>query len=366
MIDEDELLPLVVENGSGKCKIGFGTEDAPRYIFQNCIRQSSIEDFYIGDDAQNRRDLSFSYPIQHGVITDWDDMQKIWDNCFYQKLQIIPKCQPILLTEPPLNPIINRERMAQTMFELYNFPSLSIVSKDLLSSYTACRTSGIILGLGDGVIYVTPFYEGHTLPHVVTKLDFGGHDLTEYLMSLLSMNNYSFSTTSEREIVQDIKETCCYIATDYNLEKQKAIHDPTMKKKYSLSEGDNIFLAEERFKCPEALFQPSLLGFKSKGIHEILYDTIMNCDIDMRRDLCSGVILSGGTSHFPGLAERLKKELAEIAPARIRIISNTESQYFSWIGGSILSTLSLFKSFWIKKSDYEEFGPSIVRRNVFY
>ncbi|KAF7142474.1 hypothetical protein RHSIM_Rhsim05G0005000 [Rhododendron simsii] len=304
---------------------GFAGDDAPYVVFPSVIghprnKQAMVgigqKDMYFGDEAQARRGvLRLDYPVDHGIVRDWEAMERLWVNV---------EEHPVLLTEAPLNPKINREKMVEIMFESFEVPATYIAIQAVLSLYGSGRTTGIFTDSGEGVTHVVPIYEGYALSHAVQRLDLAGKNLTEYLTKILAEEEGCLLTTSAgREIVRDIKERLTYVSMDFEKEIAKSKESSELEKQYALPDGQE--------------------------------GDVCKCGAEW------------GTTLIPGLADRLLKELSSMAHpgVRVRVVAPPERKYSVWIGGSILASLSSFQQMWISKYEYMESGASIVHMKCF-
>lgn len=367
--------PVVVDNGSGVIKAGFAGEEQPKCVFPSFVGRpkhlmmmvGGLEgELFVGKEAdQNRGILKLRYPMSHGVVQDWNDMERIWAHVYDKtNLAINSEEHPVLLTEAPRNPRKNREKAAEVFFETFNAPALFISPQATLSLYASGRTTGVVLDSGDGVTHAVPVYQGYALPHAITRADIGGRDITQHLQLLLRKAGYVFHTSAEFEVVRAVKEATCYVAFNPQKEEALELESRNAYQSYKLPDGRPLQIGPERFRAPELLFNPSLIGLEYRGVHACLVDSIFKADLDLRKTLFKQVVLAGGSTKFPGFGDRLLNEVRKMAPKdiKIRISASPERQFAAWIGGSILASLATFKTMWIRRDQYEEDGNKVVNR----
>mmetsp|Transcript_23589 Transcript_23589/g.54915 ORF Transcript_23589/g.54915 Transcript_23589/m.54915 type:complete len:383 (+) Transcript_23589:93-1241(+) len=373
---DDVKTPLVIDNGSGHMKAGLTDKDAPSAVFPAVVgrakhdvmmpgAQERAEDYFVGEAALSKKGvLQLSYPVAHGIVKDWTDMEKVWHHTFFDVLRVNPEEHPVVITEAPLNPKKNRERMLEMLFEKFSVPASYVVIQAVMSLYSYGRTTGCVVDSGDGVTHVVPVYEGFSLPHAIQRLDLAGRDLSEYMAKILTEGGCSMVSSSEKEIVRDMKEKACYVCQDgFDEELKKAEARPTdFEHIYTLPDGHTVSLGTERFRVPEVLFNPMMSGRELPGMHISTHKAVQLCEVDLRRDLYKNILLSGGTTMFRGIDQRLTTEIKALAPNNVdvKVVAMEQRRYMVWLGASIVTQLSNFERMLIWKRDYDEVGPGIV------
>ncbi|KAL6451281.1 Actin-2 [Candida maltosa Xu316] len=364
--------PVVIDNGSGNLKAGFAGEEKPKTFasaiigrpkYQKIMAAEPQDQLYIGNSAQeNRGLLKISYPIEHGIVNNWSDMEKLWYHTYTHDLKIQSEEHPLLITEAPLNPRSNRNKMCQILFENFNIPCIYISIQAVLSLYASGRTTGVVIDSGDGVSHIVPVYEGFSLPPSIKRMDIAGRDITESLsFNIRRMSGISMRSSSEMEIVRLIKEQCCFISKDPARDEKGNNQSSDLFSSYKLPDGHEIQLGVERFRAPEILFNPQLIGDESPGLHELTSLSIAKTDLDLRSTLYQNIILSGGNTLLKNFGDRMLKELKDLQQPqqKVKIYAPPERKYSTWIGGSILAGLSTFKKMWVTSEEYHE-NPDII------
>lgn len=370
----DILQPVVIDNGSGSIKAGFAGDSEPKSCFWNMVgspKYSRVmlggisEEKFIGKNAQEHRGLlKLHYPMEKGIIQDWDSMEEIWEHLYRDELGCKPDMHPVLLTESPLNPARNRARMAEVFFETFQVPAMHVSIQAVLSLYASGRVTGVVLDSGDGVTQVVPVYEGYAIPNAIRRMDVAGRCISKNLLLLLRKSGYNFISSSEHEIVRMLKEKMCFVSPNPSKDIKEFLPVYTKQDEYILPDSQVLQLGTERFMAPEILFQPDLIGSEQNGVHSMLNDSISGCDMDLRRMLYGNIVLAGGSTLFKGFGERLihetKSQLRQ-RDLKIKICAPPERKYSTWIGGSILASLNSFKKLWVTMDEYQE-DPEIIHK----
>lgn len=358
---------IVLDPGTGMMKAGFCGDDAPRAVIPSVVGspEDGGDDKFVGEEAQAKRDiLALKNPIEQGVITDWDTMEKLLDHTFYSGLRVAPEEAALVFTEPTPTAKADREKILEVMFEKFRCPAVYANAAAVFGLYAAGRTTGLAVDAGAGQTVAVPVYDGVIEPHAVEKFNMAGNDLTDYLMKILGERDYSFSTDAERQIVSEMKEKLCYMAEDFEQEMQTAANGNTLDKTYELPDGKVVTLGNERFRCPEAIFLPGLMGKEGCGLPEAVYQSVLKNTVDLRASFFSNIVLTGGNTMFTGMQERFQKAISALAPptAVVKVLAPPERKFSNWIGGSIVGSLDSFKTIWISQQEYQAEGAAIVHR----
>jgi len=379
---------VVCDNGTGFVKCGFAGDNFPAAVFpclvgrpmlryEESLGDHELKDIVVGTAAsEQRQQLEVTYPISNGIVQNWEDMGHIWDHTFYDVLKVDPPECKILLTDPPLNPTKNREKTIEVMFEKYNFGAVFIQIQAVLTLYAQGLLTGLVVDSGDGVTHVVPVVDGYSFPHLTKRLNIAGRHITSYLIDLLLRRGYAFNRTADFETAREIKEKLCYVSIDYKREYQLGLETTILVKQYTLPDGRVIKIGPERFQAPEALFTPELIDMEGDGLSGAVFRCIQEMDIDNRMSLYQHIVLSGGSTMYPGLPSRLEKEIREqyvrvvlkgnkegLKKLRLRIEDPPRRKHMVYLGGAVLAGIMKDQpEFWITKQEYEEEGFNCLRK----
>lgn len=379
---------IVCDNGTGFVKCGFEGENFPAATFpciigkpvlrfEETLCDQELKDIVVGEDCSRlRNQLEVSYPIKNGIIQDWEGMGHVWDHMLYENLKAEPSECKILLSDPPLNPTRNRQKLVQTMFETYNFSGLSIQINAILTLYAQGLLTGLVVDSGDGVTNIVPVIDGYSFPHATKRVNIAGHHITSYLIELLLRRGYALNRTSDFETAREIKERLCYISYDFKREIQLGTETTVLVKDYMLPDGRVIRVGTERFQAPEALFNPELIDIEGAGLADLVFQCIQGMDIDHRLVLYQHIVLNGGSTMYPGLPSRLEEEVRlrylnnvlqgnkqGLKKFRLRIEDPPSRKYMVYLGGSVLAGIMKDEPhFWISRQEYEEEGLRCLQK----
>ncbi|XP_038071385.1 actin, muscle-like [Patiria miniata] len=375
---EGGVRAVVIQSGSFSCKAGFAGEDFPSAVFPCVVGKPRFKGItpgvghkasFVGHEALKRRSvLSLKSPIERGLVRDWDGLEKVWHHTFDNELRVPSEDHPVLLTEVPLSSNESREKMAQIMFETFNVPAFYLANQAKLSMCSSGRLTGMVVHVGHGVSYAVPVSEGFALKHATLRQDLAGQDLTEYLSDMLFARGLISKSAADSELAREIKEQMCRLALNFQPEMARLASDPSLAKDYRLPDSKVITVSKEQLQCPEALLRPLVMGINAPGLCQLAVDSIEKCESSLREDMYANIVLSGGSSLFPGLADRLKLEVerhleqSTTGAPEVNIVAPPDRRYSSWMGGAILPTLPTFRHIWVSRQEYQESGPGIVHQ----
>ena len=393
--DENSPPPVVLDNGTGYVKCGFASaEESPPIVFPSCVGRRVVrfeEALYnsslsspqqnglvvVGQDCiDNRQNYEVSYPIKNGIVTSWPDMILVWEHAIYDELKLTKEeigNRTILLTEAPQNPIKNREKMVEIMFTHFGFKGVFVHVQAVLTLYSQGLMTGLVLDSGDGVSHVVPVIDGFTKRQATKRLDIAGRTVTERLIELLGRRGYAVGRTNDVDSIREMKESVCFVAKERKRWLRLARETTACAESYELPDGRRIKVESERFMAPEIMFEPSLVGVESVGVSELVFECVQECDMDSRMTMYENIVLSGGSTTFPGFGERLKKDLVDLYKERIlksdpnanvaksvnrvNVETPADRKYSVFVGGSVLANIMKDNDkFWVTRQEYEKLG----------
>lgn len=382
---------LVLDQGTGFVKVGFAGENFPRHIFPSLVGRPmlradqalesgmELKDIMCGDEAAAaRHSLNVDYPVVNGIIRNWEDIEHLWNYTFYERMQIDPKEYKVLLTEPPGNPTDNRKKLVERMFEKYEFGACNVSIQAMLTLYAQGLLTGVVVDSGDGVTHCVAVYDGFVPQTLIRRLDIAGRHITKYLIKLMLLRGYAFNTTADVETVRAIKEAHCYVAYDIEQERKLANDTTVLERKFTLPDGRVVTCGRERFEAPEAMFNPGLVDVEQKGVSDMVFDMIQDADIDTRAEYYKHIVLSGGSSMYPGLPTRLERDIKDrylnevlggnadrLKKFKIRIEDPPRRKHMVFLGGSVLADLLKDReAFWATREEYLEQGVHRVIEKI--
>ncbi|OBZ82440.1 Actin-like protein 6A [Choanephora cucurbitarum] len=381
--------------------------------------------YFIGDNKINkfRSQMEITHPLQDGLVNDWDAYEAIWHATFDDMLRIRPEEHPLLCTEPAWNTKENREKTIELAFEKFEFPAFYLVPDAVMTAFSVGRATALVLDSGAGVTSAVPVYDGFVLNRGVLHQPLAGNRLAEKIQEQLKAElNYtitprfkiakkkpveldqqpelelnaceglreSFEQDQILKIINEYKETVCQLS-DVTYDEGLLSSRPKML--FEFPDGYQHQFGIERYRVSELLFQPNMNQQQKGeeeprqqqeeeeqdtnqekeseekqllGVHDLVYNSISACDIDLRPLLFNNVVVTGGNTLIQGFNERLNYELPLKAPAskiKIHAAGNaTERKSSSWLGGSIVASLGTFHQLWISRQEYEEHGVSVIHR----
>ncbi|XP_072930277.1 uncharacterized protein [Epargyreus clarus] len=376
MSSDSSSIGVVLDVGSLDTKAGFAGEAFPRCIVPTTVgrfcRHGLIDGFpdvYFAKEAIRNRGVSnLTWPVKDGMIDNWEEMEKFWHHIFYKELHVAPEQAQILHAVHPLTPRRHKERMAEILFESFMIRDLYLATSSALCLHASGRTSGVVWENGFSCCYSSPVFEGFPLKHATVCSKFNGQALSDRLNMLLQKKGYSFTTPTYKEILDQIKAKLCYVSKDFDAEVASHAATGDSHVRYDLPDGQHVLLGQERYMCPEILFRPTLHSDQPSIVDDIC-NSISKCDIDYKPLFFNNVVISGGSSMFPGLPERLGVELTkrviDLPGITAEVDALSSRSIAVWAGGSIMASLSTIHAFWMTRAQYEDVGSDSVNRKFY-
>eukprot|EP00361_Fabrea_salina_P005550 CAMPEP_0202439728 /NCGR_PEP_ID=MMETSP1345-20130828/36315_1 /ASSEMBLY_ACC=CAM_ASM_000843 /TAXON_ID=342563 /ORGANISM="Fabrea Fabrea salina" /LENGTH=377 /DNA_ID=CAMNT_0049054273 /DNA_START=952 /DNA_END=2085 /DNA_ORIENTATION=- len=372
---------LICDNGTGYLKVGWSSSNFPDLTvpcligrpnrhFQSLTGEMGRE--YVGHDAMKfGNSVDLFRPLEHGIIEDWEGMLKLWEYTFLDQMSFDFGNTRILLSEAPMNPVKNREVMCEHMFETFGFEGLKVEIQATLALYAQGLMTGLVVDSGEGVTHCIPIYKGSIINNAIERINVAGRTLTAYMLKLLGIRGYHFDYSFDFELVREIKEKSCFVSPNIKEDRELSRTTTALEQDFQLPDGSWVRVGRERFEAPEALFNPGLLQIDEPGFAELVFNSLMKAPIDNRKDLMKSIVMSGGSTMFPGMVNRVTKELKklhkdyrernrtiheqEVPKVKIKVEDPPYRRYSVFIGAAAYANiLQEQPEAWVSKADWEE------------
>ena len=403
MEDSEQSPVIVIDNGSGYIKAGYSNQSSPeiyipsvvgreilRYgekidieqiraekkkseqkkLIKQMIKEHYLKQIMIGDEIIGFRSLlELTHPITEGVIVDEEDLYRLWEYTLTEKLHIQDLSdKKIIVTEAPLNPLENKQKIFEILFEKLGVGAVNIEPQAKCSLFAEGIDTGIVLDSGDGVTHCIPVSDGNILKYSIERMDIAGRHITEYLCRLLQKKGYAFNSSADFEFVRELKEKYCFVSNDIESDRKLERETSYYNSYHLLPDETRIRISDEKFEAPEILFNPYLIGKEYDGIPLMMMKSINNCPVDCRPGLYKNIILSGASTLFPGFASRVENEIKNLykqttlkntkdkkIKININVIDSPKRKYSVFIGASIIANHyndSENDDYWITRDEW--------------
>jgi actin len=298
--------------------------------------------------------------LKDGMVEDWEGYIALLYHALDSEMQVDPSECYLLLSEHIHTPRRQREGMTEISFELFQNFGFQMANSELLSLYSAGRTTGSLLCCGHGVTSTASFWESELVPASTMRSHHSGDDVMQEFKSRLSGNCPDIIPLPQYFDMLNKHGKVC--SKSIKSSDQSDLHVD-----YKLPDGNIIKLGSELYEAPEILFRPSQYGYDDiNSMQNILFEGMRDHSPEITMDLCQNIVLEGGISLLPGFSSRLEREIALKFnwEEKIKVVAPNERVCSNWLGMSILGSLSSFEVLWISKGMYSEFGPQNLPYHV--
>eukprot|EP00048_Salpingoeca_helianthica_P017647 m.238366 g.238366 ORF g.238366 m.238366 type:complete len:430 (+) comp21743_c0_seq1:111-1400(+) len=418
----DEVGAVVLDIGTHTTKAGYAGEDTPKGVFSSTVgvRGGAAENAMETDASAPagaaaakpiysvgvqhfstpRPEMQMKKPLKDGLIDDWDVYEQLIVHSYKSVLRCESNERPIMMAEASWNTKESREKLMEILFEKFHVPAMYLCKNAVLTSFSAGRSTALVLDVGASGVSAVPVYDGLVLGRGIRRNTLGGDYLTDQYRQLLEgpmqtpiVPHYliarkypagegqsprfdprtpaptvtpSYHDFMCQEVVRDFQISVARVSdTPYSEQTLSGI--PTTH--YEFPNGFNANFGLERYRVPEALFDPKTYSPTPTlaGHVSLIADSVRSCDVDAQQTLWSSIVVGGASTLLAGYVERLTNDLVRVAPQgnKFKVLASQASQermFSAWIGGSMLASLGSFQQLWLSRQEYDEGGRAALEK----